>query len=567
MTSDFRTSFVSGVLIIFCGFVAVSCGSSSSDTTGPSLVSLSPGGGSFWESSLTFTLEFSEAMAEDSATETNLESLFADSTCDNPQVSDISFNETTLSFQVDATCDEAETLVFSLADNSLTDSAGNAFSSSASSTYYQCASWCQTAYLKNLNAGESERFGAGVISPGDTEGLSLSGDTLAIAIPAEDSGGTGISSSFPSSLDQSSTGSGAVAVYRKTNGLWALEAFIKAPNNGAGDFFGAQVAISGDLLAVSASAEDSNQTGVLNDGTAPADNSSSDSGAVYVFSRSSEQWAFESFLKAPNLGADEFGKSLDIDNDTIVVGANFEDSDQRAITNGATADALNDRQDSGAAYVFRRTGSDWAQEAFIKASNADAFDYFGFSVRIEGDVLVVGSYGEDSNQTTVTNGATASADNTGTDSGAAYVFRRSGTTWTQEAFLKPSNSDNDDTFGFSVDVSGDRIAVGAFWEESNQTFISTGTTASANNDADRSGAVYLFDRIGGNWQQVAYLKASNAETDDFFGYTLSLDGSRIASASTREDAAGQATQNTPTSSSDNSLSAAGAVFIFEDESE
>ena len=97
---------------------------------------------------------------------------------------------------------------------------------------------------------------------------------------------------------------------------------------------------------------------------------------------------------------------------------------------------------SGAAYVFIRSGTTWTQQAYLKASNTDAGDYFGYSVAISGDTVVVGAYGEGSNATGV-NGD--QSDNSAAYSGAAYVFTRSGTTWTQQAYLKASNTGADDT--------------------------------------------------------------------------------------------------------------------------
>ena len=103
---------------------------------------------------------------------------------------------------------------------------------------------------------------------------------------------------------------------------------------------------------------------------------------------------------------------------------------------------------------------------------------------------------QDSNQTTITNGPTASADNSSSSSGAVYVFKRTGATWTQEAYLKTSNSEASDEFGRSVAVSGDTIVAGAQYEDSNQTTITNGATASSDNSLSGSGAAYVFKRTG-----------------------------------------------------------------------
>ena len=149
----------------------------------------------------------------------------------------------------------------------------------------------------------------------------------------------------------------------------------------------------------------------------------------------------------------------------MVVGASGEDSNATGINGDQTN---NSASDSGAAYVFVRNGVTWTQQAYLKASNTDAGDLFGYSVAVSGDTVVVGAYGEDSNATGVNGDQT---DNSARDSGAAYVFVRNGGTWTQQAYLKASNTDGGDGFGYSVAVSGDTVVVGAFGEDSNATGI------------------------------------------------------------------------------------------------
>ena len=136
--------------------------------------------------------------------------------------------------------------------------------------------------------------------------------------------------------------------------------------------------------------------------------------------------------------------------------------------------------------------STWSQQAYVKAPNAEGYDFFGNSVAISGDTLVVVAEAEDSNQTTITNGSTASADNSTAKSGAAYVFVRSGNSWSQQAYLKTPNAEADDLFGRSVAISGDSVVVGAFHEDSAQTTIANGSTASADNSASNAGAAYVF---------------------------------------------------------------------------
>jgi hypothetical protein len=351
--------------------------------------------------------------------------------------------------------------------------------------------------LKAPNAETGDIFGYS---------LAVSGDTMVVGASGESSNQTTITNGDTASADNSASYAGAVYIFRRTGVNWAQEAYLKAPNAEAYDYFGDSVAVSGDTVAVGASAEDSNQTTITNGDTASADNSASGAGAVYIFRRTGVNWAQESYLKAPNAGtADSFGSSVAVSGDTVAVGAWGEDSNQTTITNGATVSENGDPivSVSGAVYIFRRTDVNWAQEAYLKAPNAEKADFFGWNVAVSGDTVAVGAWGENSNQTTITNGATASADNSAPGAGAVYIFRRTDVNWAQEAYLKAPNAEAGDKFGNSVAVSGDTVAVGAHLEDSNQTMITNGATASADNSAYSAGAVYIFRRTDVNWAQEA----------------------------------------------------------------
>src|SRR5262245_48839547 len=164
--------------------------------------------------------------------------------------------------------------------------------------------------------------------------------------------------------------------------------------------------------------------------------------------------AQQAYLKASNTDAgDLFGFSVAISGDTVVVGAFVEASAATGVNgNQAHISAVN----AGAAYVFVRSAGVWSQQAYLKASNTNAGDYFGGSVAIDGDTLVVGASGEASAATGVNGNQT---DNSAPGSGAAYVFVRSGMVWTQQAYLKASNTATADEFGGVVDISGDTIVV------------------------------------------------------------------------------------------------------------
>ena len=214
-----------------------------------------------------------------------------------------------------------------------------------------------------------------------------------------------------------------------------------------------------------------------------SDNSAIDSGAVYVFTRNGTTWSQQAYLKASNTDADDsFGRSVSLSGDTLAVGVYVEDSSATGV-NGSQSD--NSARDSGAVYVFTRSGRTWSQQAYLKASNTDAGDLFGYSVSLSGSRLAVGAIYEDSSATGV-NGS--QSDNSVIDSGAVYIFTRSGTTWSQQAYLKASNTDASDEFGSSVSLSGDTLAVGADWEDSSATAVNDNQN---DNSAGRSGAVYV----------------------------------------------------------------------------
>ncbi len=329
--------------------------------------------------------------------------------------------------------------------------------------------WTQQAYLKASNTGTNDLFGSA---------LSMSGDTLVVGAFGEDSSATGVDGI---QTNNSASNSGAVYVFTRNGGAWTQQAYLKASNTGAADFFGSALALDGDTLAVGATDEDSSAIGVNGDQT---NNSASNSGAVYVFTRSGGVWMQQAYLKASNTGGnDSFGGTLALSGDTLAVGAKQEDSHATGI-NGDQAD--NSALNSGAVYVFTRMSGVWAQQAYVKASNTDGNDLFGGALALDGDILTVGAKQEDSHATGV-NGD--QADNTVADSGAVYVFRRSGGVWMQQTYLKASNTGATDFFGSALALDGDTLVVGATDEDSSATGINGDQT---NNSATNSGAIYIF---------------------------------------------------------------------------
>ncbi len=338
------------------------------------------------------------------------------------------------------------------------------------------------------------------------------------------------------------------ALYPLTIDPIAQQAYLKASNTQEGDLFGVSIAIDGDTIVVGAIGEDSNASGVNGD---QANNSVLWAGAAYVFVRDGADWTQQAYLKASNPGEnDSFGWSVAIYGDTIVVGAPFEDSNASGV-NGNQAD--DSAAGSGAAYVFVRSGSTWTQQAYLKASNTDAGDAFGSSVAVRSDTIVVGAPQEASNATGVDGDQ---ADNSATWAGAAYVFVRDAGVWTQQAYLKASNTDAGDLFGSSVALTGDRAAIGAYGEASGASGVNGDQ---ADNSAPSSGAVYVFARSGAIWTQEAYLKASNTDAGDVFGYSLAMHSFRLVVGAPVE-ASGASGVNGD--QADNSAPSAGAAYVF-----
>jgi len=325
------------------------------------------------------------------------------------------------------------------------------------------------------------------------------------------------------------------------------QAYIKPSDPNSRLYFGNSVAFSGDTLVVGAPADDVSPFIAQ---------------AVYVFTRTGDTWSQQARLSASNPDSqDRFGFSVALDGVTLVVGAPGEDSSATG-ANGNQVD--NSATDSGAVYVFTRTGTTWSQQAYIKASNTGAGDRFGWKVALAGDTLAVSAIDEDSNSTGINGNQ---ADNSTAQSGAVYVFTRTGTTWNQQAYIKASNPDMLDVFGIGLALDGDgnTLAVGAVGEDS----LATGIDGNQGNavppdelDLYLAGAVYTFTRSNGFWTQEAYIKASNTgRTQDAFGHAVALsgDGNTLAVGAPNEESNATGVNG---NQADNSVPRSGAVYVF-----
>ena len=349
-----------------------------------------------------------------------------------------------------------------------------------------------------------------------------------------------------------------------------LDSFLKAGNFEAGDQFGWSVALDadGDILVASSVFEDGAPGGLFNN------NDLEDSGAAYVFRREAGVWPAPGsiegvrYLKASNADeADFFGQKVAIsgDGNTIAVAAVAEGSNVTGIDGDQTN---NDLTNAGAVYVFRNSGEEWTQEAYIKASNTDAEDNFGLALELDetGDLLVVGAPGESSGD------VTDQSDNGDNGSGAVYVFSRSGTTWMQQAYLKASNPDGPrhsgddlgDSFGtdLSLNADGSLMLIGAPREDSSSTGVDGDES---DNSSRNSGAAYLFARTGDIWAQQTFFKASNTGQIDEFGaaVALSSDGNALVISAPRESSSAIGING---AESLDSVVGSGAMYYFENSS-
>ncbi len=269
--------------------------------------------------------------------------------------------------------------------------------------------------------------------------------------------------------------------------------YVKASNTGAGDTFGYAVALSGDGTTLAIGAAGPNPSN-----TPPIDN------------------------LLPGAGEDSNATGIG--------------SDQ----------ANNSASSAGAVYLFSRNNGAWVQQQYIKATNAESNDYFGWSLALsnDGNTLAVGAPGESSNAIGINNGG--QGDNSALQSGAAYVFNRAGNTWAQQSYIKASNTGAGDFFGWSLALSadGNTLAVGAYGEDSNAKGVGG---SQSNNSHSLAGAAYIYTRNADTWAQQAYLKASNTDLAaspltpdagvDYFGWSLDLssDGNTLAVGAFGED--------------------------------
>ncbi|MBK7775090.1 MAG: cadherin-like beta sandwich domain-containing protein [Sandaracinaceae bacterium] len=264
------------------------------------------------------------------------------------------------------------------------------------------------------------------------------------------------------------------------------------------------------------------------------------------------------YIKASNTDSNDTCGSVALSSDgsTLAIGCSGERSNATGIGgNQADDSAVN----AGAVYVFTRAGSSWSQQAYIKASNTNGGDNFGATLALSsnGSTLAVAAPSEASGATGVDGNQ---ADNSVASAGAVYVFTRAGSTWSQQAYVKASNTNTLDLFGTSVALSadGNTLAVGARGEDSNATGVGGNQ---ADESASASGAVYVFARAGSFWSQEAYAKPFSTNANDRFGSSVALssDGDTLLVGAPGEDSSATGIGG---NHADNSVADSGAVYVF-----
>jgi len=392
------------------------------------------------------------------------------------------------------------------------------------------STWTHQAVLTPPDPAENDLFGMAV---------GISGDTVMVGAPQRD--GPNGENNGP---DENR---GAAYVFFRNGSIWSLQAELAASDADtleAGALFGASVSVSGSTAVVGAprlfSALD-----VLAEGF-PFQTTR----AAYVFVRAGTTWSQQARLPNPtDQPMDGFGESVCVEGDTLVVGAPR--ANKRINTNaGSIGGLLNSLlTGAGTAHVFVRSGQAWNLQTTLLDPNpvpdvGNSGALFGTSVSLSGETLVVGARGVDF------------PDSGGLKDGAAYVFTRGSSTWRQQARLSASNFEGLDEFGAAVAVSGDIIVIGARGEDGLTSGIDTTPNDPPNFNTNRdAGAAYLFTRSGTAWTQRSYIKASNAEPEDAFGFSVAMSANTWLVGAPQEDGNG-------TSPTSNTAENAGAAYAF-----
>lgn len=322
----------------------------------------------------------------------------------------------------------------------------NSFQGAAYVFIKTTSGWSEQQKLSAADGAPSDNFG---------EAVAIDGDTVIVSAISDDLG-TG-------------NNQGSAYIFVRNGTSWSQQQKLTASDSEDGDNFGISVAINGNTAVVGVPYDVIG--GIITQGS------------VYVYTRNGTTWSEQQHIIGSQTASQgEFGSSVAIEGNTLIV--------------GAWLDTVDSKIAQGSASIYVRNGTVWSEQQILSADDGAKDDLFGTSVGISGETVIVG----------------ASEDDVGLvdAQGSAYIFVRSGTTWTQEAMLTSSDGGVFDKFGFSVSLSGDRAIVGA-----------PEKTIGANS---RQGAAYVFVRNGTTWTEDDILTLSTGLAFDRFGFSVSING-------------------------------------------
>jgi hypothetical protein len=316
--------------------------------------------------------------------------------------------------------------------------------------------WSQQSELTADDGDSSNQFG---------DSIALADSTAVIGAPKDD--------------NSNGEAAGSAHVFTRSGDTWSHQGKLIAPDGDSNDDFGRSVALKGDTAVIGAPGDD------IPD--AEDNTPDRDAGSAYVFTRSGDSWSPDGkFIAYDKDSGDFFGVSVALGDDTVVIGATGVSS-----SNGNYA---------GGAYVFTRSDGTWSRQSKLTANDREGYDQFGDPVAVAGDTAVIG-VPRDNNAN-------------GQGAGSAYVFTRSGDTWSQQTKLTADDGDSDDQFGSSIALSGDTIVIGSLDDE--------------NPNGESAGSAYVYTRSGDGWSQQRKLITDDGDSDDQFGSSVGLAGDTTA---------------------------------------
>jgi hypothetical protein len=313
--------------------------------------------------------------------------------------------------------------------------------------------WIQNATLNASDGAANDSFGYSV---------AIFGNYAVVGAPNKDIGGN---------LSQGK----AYVFFRTSSNTWTQQAILTASDGGNGDKFGSSVAIDGDYIIVGA----------------PHDKvgSNESQGSAYIFVRDGTSWTEQSKLVATGgLANAHFGNSVSIDGFYAAI--------------GSKNDPVSGFIGRGSAYVFKRSGTSWAQQTKLIATDGGTNHNFGSSVSIDSTTMIVGAENKPNND--ISNGA---------QYGKVYIYTRTSNTWSQNTTIIHPNGEGFDHFGSSVALHGNILIVGA-----------PDKNIGNNND---QGMVFLYEKNGTVWTLTAQMAATDGSSTDRFGASIAVDGNNV----------------------------------------